>query len=147
MQKRSLLRSVLDFIGVLAVSVGIVLCSYSAYRVIDSQCVVFQHYFAERAFGEYQQHIEAVDRSLQNRIPAPSYMVAQLKSDLRELQTGDYPVCQRPARAALECAMSNILVSADRFSQEGGNPVAESAQRNYQMCMEEYFYEISELKQ
>ena len=140
------MKKFIEFIGVLLVSSGIVALAYVGYIALSDPCGPLKARHADKAFSEYQSHLEAVDRSLQNHIPAPSYLVAQLRSDLRAIQTSDYPSCQEPIRVALECATNNMLVYADRWSQESGNPVADQAQRKYQSCMTDYFYAMSELE-
>jgi hypothetical protein len=130
---------ILMVMGLLAI------CGGGVYVAV-TPCGPLKAIHAKNAFSIYQQHIEAVEGNLQSSIPVPSYLIAQLKSDLRELQTKNLPGCFRSVANPLECSINNLLVYADHWSQEGGNPVPDQARKKYQACMVDYFTELSNLK-
>jgi hypothetical protein len=126
--------------------IGIGLLCVGGIGVAAIPCGPLKAYHAEKKFNPIQQHIEAADDSLQSNIPVASYLIAQLKSDLRILQTENLPGCFRPIAKPLECSINNMLVYADHWSQESGNPVPENARKKYQACMVDYFVEMSNIK-
>jgi len=132
--------------AVILLMIGVALLCAGSVGVAVIPCGPLKAYHAERKFSPYQQHIESAEGSLQSSIPVPSYLIAQLKSDLRELQTENLPGCFRPVAKPLECSISNFLVYADHWSQEGGNPVPDQARRKYQACMEQYFVEFNNVE-
>lgn len=126
--------------------IGVVMIIGTGIYLANDPCGFLRERHAERTFSSIQHHAEAMDRSLQSYVSPPSYMIAQLQSDLEQLQTNSVPACFGEIETALECAVQNEIIYADKWSMESGNPVADNARSKYQACMADYYSALDDLK-